>query len=235
MLLSYKHRCFDVKAIEKNEERKIVKAWKGPNAAELRHIWSPKGLPDGTLQLTNYRGTDTEIVVPYRIGSKRVTQIGDFCFSPTVYHRHMKITVTNKETRSKIKSVAIPKVIREIGFHTFGGCQDLQEVILNEGLIYIGEDAFSMCQSLKTIVIPLSVRGIFAGAFAFCSSLKDIYILSKETRLGLEDEKMRRIRRRHPQELTPVFYSSHKLTIHAPADSYAEQYAKEYNIPFEAE
>ncbi len=34
---------------------------------------------------------------------------------------------------------------------------------------------------------------------------------------------------------TDAFKDCHKLTIHAPAGSYAEQYAKENNIPYVAE
>ena len=233
-LLSYKHSRFDDKAIEKNEEKKTEKTWKGPTATELRRIWSPKNLEIGTLQLTNYRGTETEIIVPNRIGSKRVTRIGDHCFAPGP-HWHMKTTVTNRETRRNIKSVTLSVGIREIGLFAFDGCTSLQEITLSEGLRTIGEGAFMFCGSLRTVVIPRSVIGIFVGAFSYCYNLEDVYISSKETKLGLEDEKMRRDRSRHIVEAKPVFYASDKVTIHAPAGSYAEQYAKEHGIPFVAE
>ncbi len=234
MLLTYKHRVFDAEAIGKNEEKKSEKALKAPTATELRQIWSPATLPDGTLELKNYRGADTEIVVPDRIGSKRVTRIGDHCFAPGP-HWHMKISITNWEIRKNIKSVTIPEGIREIGLFAFDGCGNLQEVILNEGLIMIGEGAFEFCKSLKTVVIPRSVTGICVGAFSLCDDLKDVYITSEETKLELEDEKMRRHRSRHFVKPESCFHSSDKVTIHASAGSYAEQYAKKHGIPFVAE
>ena len=240
MLLSYKHRCFDTRAIERNEEKKTEKTWKAPTATELRHIWSPKDMPDGTLQLINYRGTDTEIVIPDIIGSKLVTRIGDHCLSPGP-HWHMKTTVTNRETRNNIKSVTIPEGIREIGFSAFGVCWYLQEVVLNEGLLYIGEDAFNMCFSLKTVVIPRSVKGIFIGAFHLCKNLKHIYILSETTMIDVKQAQtlapccIDRRRRYSGMSIDSAFDGCPYLTIHAPAGSYAEQYAKEHNIPFVAE
>ena len=55
------------------------------------------------------------------------------------------------------------------------------------------------------------------GAFSGCSSLTSVVILESETEI-----------RYHAFEDCP------KLTIHAPAGSYAEEYAKEEVIPFEA-
>ena len=239
MLLSYKHRCFDTRAIERNEEKKTEKTWKAPTATELRHIWSPKDMPDGTLQLINYRGTETDLVVPDKIGSKRVTRIGEFCFSS--YHWGMQTKITNYETRKNIKRVTIPKEIREIGFFAFGQCANMQEVVFNDGLLYIGEAAFEMCISLKSVVIPHSVKGIFVGAFAYCDKLEHVFILSETTMIDVEQAqtlapcRLDKRRRLIDSKYNKAFVGCCKLTIHAPAGSYAEQYAKEHNIPFVVE
>jgi hypothetical protein len=62
------------------------------------------------------------------------------------------------------------------------------------------------------------VQIIGGGAFVDCRNLTDITILNRTTRIGCS-----------------AFWDCHKLTIHAPAGSYAETYAKENNIPFVAE
>ena len=152
----------------------------------------------------------------------------------------MKTTITNRETRRNIKSVTLPKGIKEIGFHTFGGCWYLQEVVLEEGLLYIGEDAFNMCISLKTVIIPRSVKGIFLGAFHLCENLEHVYILSKTTMIDIKDARtlapccIDSRRRISGMRIDSAFDDCPNLTIHAPAGSYAEQYAKEHNIPFVA-
>ena len=117
----------------------------------------------------------------------------------------------------------------------------MQEVVLNEGLLYIGEDAFNMCFSLKTVVIPRSVKGIFIGAFHLCKNLKHIYILSETTMIDVKQAQtlapccIDRRGRNSGMSIDSAFDGCPYLTIHAPAGSYAEQYAKEHGIPFEAE
>ena len=70
----------------------------------------------------------------------------------------------------------------------------------------------------KCIVIQEGVRKIGDYVLFGCVYLTDIVIPASVTEIG-----------------TGAFRDCHKLTIHAPAGSYAEQYAKENNIPFVAE
>ena len=56
------------------------------------------------------------------------------------------------------------------------------------------------------------------GAFDSCPALQNVFIPSSVTAIGFG-----------------VFFGCPNITIHAPAGSYAETYAKENNIPFVAE
>ena len=240
MLLDYKNQKFSNETIEANEEKKIEKEIRGPSmAAVLRKNWISRTLFDDTVQLNSYKGEDVEVVVPEQIGRKSVSRIGDYCFNPSADAWTTNRRVNNKETRYQITSVTIPGQIKEIGIRAFEGCWGLENIVLNEGLLYIGEEAFCWCKTLKTVVIPQSVECIFYGAFFGCEKLTDIYILSAETKLGVI--KATTIgncyidRRRNLQGPKGVFDYCPNLTIHAPAGSYAEQYAKEHDIPFVAE
>lgn len=93
-----------------------------------------------------------------------------------------------------------------------------KDVVIPEGVTSIGNKAFYRSISLTSIVIPGSVTSIGDMLFSSIRTPMDIYIPSSVTCIG-----------------SIAFSGCHNLTIHAPAGSYAEQYAKEHNIPFVAE
>ena len=163
ILLEYKNRRFSTEEVEKYMATKEKKQCKGPTAAELKKIWKPRALSDGSFEVGDYCGTDTYVVVPAMIGKKQVTKIGSCCFYVSPF---------NESNRKNITFIDIP-----------------------EGVSGIGDRAFVGCKALLEIHIPKTVSVIGEYAFWECSC----------------------------------------VSIHAPAGSYAETYAKENNIPFVAE
>ena len=106
---------------------------------------------DDTAEIFNYKGTETEIVVPSVINGCRVTSInGAF------------------KENNKITSVVLPDSLITIGDNTFLNCSSLVSVELNDGLKDIGNYAFCNCTSLSSISIPSSVVKI--GYYAFYNS-----------------------------------------------------------------
>ena len=79
----------------------------------------------------------------------------------------------------------------------------------------IGKYAFSDCSSLTNVEIPSSVKSIGKGAFMDCSSLMRIEIPSSVSNIG-----------------EYAFSGCTYITIITSVGSYAEQYAKENNIPY---
>ena len=96
--------------------------------------------------------------------------------------------------------------------------QWIRTVIIPEGIIKIGNEAFSFCRKLTSVTIPYGVTNIGHRAFGECRSLSSVTIPDSVTSIG-----------------DWAFSACPKLTIHAPAGSYAEQYARDNNIPFVAE
>ena len=115
-----------------------------------------------------------------------------------------------------VKTITVPEGVERLRFQ---GCRNLQAVTLPGTLQKLGAYAFSECPSLTSITIPASVTEIEDNAFTFCNALAEIHIPAATVSIGAD----------------AFCYCASNLTIHAPVGSCAEQYAKEHNIPFEAE
>lgn len=113
-------------------------------------------------------------------------------------------------------SVTIGDGFTYIPPETFIRCTSLKEVRFGKNVTFIDGGAFERC-GLEEIAIPDTVTFINLGAFAKCGELEKIWIPDSVTEIG-ED----------------AFEGCEKLTIFAPAGSYAEEYAREKGIPFSA-
>lgn len=114
--------------------------------------------------------------------------------------------------------VIIPEGIKHIGWNAFENYKSVKTIVIPDGVERIGYSAFYGCSYLSSVNIPDSVTIIEEAAFFGCKNLKDINI--PNTVKEIQDD---------------VFFGCDNLTIHTPAGSYAESYAKENNIPFVAE
>ena len=118
----------------------------------------------------------------------------------------------------KLVSVTILEGVEKLASFAFSGCRVLETVSLPGSLRLIGSFAFSDCYALKRMILPEGVTTIDDNAFSFCYALEEIFIPASVELIGKD-----------------AFCYCSNLTIHAPAGSCAEQYAKENNIPFAAE
>ena len=118
-----------------------------------------KELEDGTLEITGYSGSDTELVIPEAIEGKTVTSIGEDAFL---------------DHRPHLTGIGLPEGLKNIGFRAFGYCSGLTGIEFPEGLQSIGDFAFWECSSLTTIEVPEGVMSIGKGAFQRCSALTSI-------------------------------------------------------------
>ncbi len=117
-----------------------------------------------------------------------------------------------------LTAICIPKGVIRIEYNTFQDCKKLSSVILPDSLVDLQKQAFDGCESLREVRLPNHLKTIGNWAFARCTGLEKIVIPESVSAIG-----------------QAAFGGCSKLTIHAPAGSYAEQYAKKNKIPFVAE
>lgn len=74
-----------------------------------------------------------------------------------------------------LSSYSIPPEVEYIGGNVFGGCKELKNIILNEGLKRIGDASFGGCELNCDIVLPSSLEHLHCYAFRACSGIKGFY------------------------------------------------------------
>ena len=113
-------------------------------------------------------------------------------------------------------SYTVPESIESLSDLAFDGCANLTEITLPDKVKGISAYAFRNCTQLQKINYSDTLTGIAWQAFTNCTSLHQIYI---------------------PKTVSNIYGSAFNgcdhLTIYGEKDSYAETYAKRYNIPFE--
>jgi len=73
-----------------------------------------------------------------------------------------------------IKEIKVPSSVVSIGEYAFIRCEDLERVILHDGILRIGEYAFHNCKALREFTLPKLVTSIPPGCFMFCESLESV-------------------------------------------------------------
>ncbi len=96
------------------------------------------------IRLTAWSGTETELEIPETIDGKPVRVLGTMMFF---------------EKGSHLTKLKLPDSVLKIEADALEGCADLEDLILNEGLVSLGREFAGMC-SLKEVRIPSSAAEI---------------------------------------------------------------------------
>lgn len=111
---------------------------------------------------------------------------------------------------------AVPDCVTTIGDRAFYS-SGLSSITIPSSVVSIGDHAFGFCDNLATIIIPDGVVSISDYAFFYCDNLATIIIPDSVLHIAAN-----------------AFNDCDHLTICGKRGSYAEQYAQENSIPFQA-
>ena len=239
VLLDYKNRTGDLAKEQKAEARKLEKELAMPMKEFLKKGLKKNWLITGEeyCAIKQYRGSETVVQIPSEWDGKPICSVNEKVFSS-----HGATTAAKTAALNQIVEIIFSSTIREAGQDLCRGCKSLERVVLSSALIVLGShafqdcyklaeinlqdtalreierDTFSSCISLKKVVLPPTVKTLGTYAFASCIGLKEIHIPESVTKIS-----------------SAAFQNSPHLTIHAPAGSYAEKFAKKNKIRFKAE
>ncbi len=139
------------------------------------------GFDQTTGTVTEYKGTESHVVIPESIGGVAVLAIGPRAFMDS---RHLESVVIPGTVTTigggafagcvNLTSVTLPESITEIGARAFADCENLAQITLPKGLASLGSGAFWGCNSLLSMVIPEGVRYLGTATFWGCSNLASV-------------------------------------------------------------
>ena len=179
---------------------------------------------DGNASVTGYKGDKTEIVLPLKLQSWSVSEISDFAFVGKTAITSVRLNEARYLRRigtdsfygcTSLESISIPIWVRDFGSAVFQNCTSLKSVTFNCVPSKITDQMFYNCTSLDKVYLPAGTSAIGKSAFAECASLSEVYIPTSVTSIA-----------------SNAFRNSPNVTIKGSYGSYAEEYAKANNIPF---
>lgn len=163
---------------------------------------------EGAKMLYTYLGNDEIVVIPETVNGVAITHIDGGMWA-------------NKDP---LRAIRLSDSVEYLDRWVFGNNENLEIVVFGSGMKGINSNsagdagAFQNCINLKQVVLNDGLETIDGFAFAGCDSLMSIEIPASVTRIGF-----------------CAFLSMPEgFTIIGEAGSYAEQYAKENNITFQA-
>lgn len=185
--------------------------------------WVYSAIDGGShLQIEEYIGSGTELVIPRIVNNLMVVSIGDHCFMDNS-------TVTSVETSSPLWTVgeyaflnaaALETFIcnfalKEIGASAFYGTTSLKNINIEDSVVTVIRPHTFTDSGIEQISLPDTCTEIMHDAFSQCHQLTKIVI--PESVITIDND---------------AFKFSENVVIYCYSDSYAHQYAEDNNIPY---
>lgn len=252
----------EVKSEGKKQEKELNMPVGKLLLKDLKASWNFRLIKDSKkkqYEIRGYKGNETVVEIPSKIDGIPVTQIAEKAFSSYAEKKPERAEVLNSITEviipksitrigesafnacQSLKKVIIPPNVISMGSSVFFGCTSLEEVQMPDGLLLYGDKTFKYCSALKSISVAKSRTTITTSEFSHCISLVDVVIPDHVDEIegwafsNCTDLKSVSIHGAVKKIHKTAFSDCPNLTIHAPAGSYAETYAKENGIPYVAD
>jgi hypothetical protein len=128
-------------------------------------------LLDNEAIITGYHGAGGDVVIPSSLYGASVVKIEGY----GIFEKN-------------VKSIVFPSTMKEIGAESCKGSEDLEKIIVNEGVQIIGKSAFKDSHKLSSISLPSTLieieGGYYEGAFEYCKALTQISFPNGMKKIG---------------------------------------------------
>lgn len=183
-----------------------------------------KYLDDGTAMIAEYQGASNVLTIPDTLLGHNVSSV-----EPNAFLRNKQIEYVEfgknfttisalSFAGSALKEVTLPSSMKLLVWGAFQECSNLTTVtVLDSDLTTIPETCFYSCTSLTEVDLGDNITTIEKLAFSDCISLKSVTIPKATTSIAPN-----------------AFRNCSNLTIKGYKDSFAEEFALEAGINFEA-
>ena len=133
---------------------------------------------DNTIQLTQYLGTKTELVVPANYDGYEVYAVGAQGLEESTPSAE-RINVLGTSENATITKLTIEEGIKEIKCSAFEKCTGIKgNLVIPDSVETIGGYAFNSCSGFNgTLTLPSTLKSIENRAFQLCSGFKDDLVI----------------------------------------------------------
>lgn len=134
----------------------------------------------------------------------------------------------------------VPDTVQEFAFNVFYNAGKLTSITLPDSITYLDDDLFYGCSELRNVTLPSKLKEIPGGIFCYCTSLENVEIPETVTSIGstafynCESLKSLYIPASVKEIDESAFWGCDSLTLLVDEGSYAEKYAKYYQIPYKS-
>lgn len=168
---------------------------------------------DGSMSITGYTGSDSDLKIPDKINGADVTSIESYAFQNMEFIENVSIPDTVKKVgyqsfdgtkyleslqndefiiigkslylyNGNESSVTIPEDVNCISPNAFMNNISVKEITIKSNISEISSSAFTLCQSLEKVTIEEGVTEISSAAFSSCKALKSIELPSTLKSIG---------------------------------------------------
>ena len=181
-----------------------------------------KILNDEEASIVGFFGDGGYLHLDSSIGHRYITSVGTSAFEFNTNLINIRLNSRVKEIGdyafhgcTELQRITIPASVQSIGKYAFQSCNDLEKIAVPEGVTELKDGTFMFCPGLTSVSLPSSLEKIGTRAFEFCTSLESLEIPASVSEIG-----------------EYAFKDCPRLTLAVAEGSFAEQYAKEAEIPY---
>ena len=127
-------------------------------------------LENGTVKITDYSGTETDLSIPSTLGEYTVTRIGEDAFYNC----------------SSLTSVIIPKSVTRVEDYSFAYCNSLTTVTFSSNLNGLSEDTFYCCDNISVVNLTSAREELFCSEYV--CFINDVFPYVREINISETDE-----------------------------------------------